>query len=60
MSRNDTITVDVHLHHQTELAYLVSDDGEEDNAVWVPKSQVTLEGEELTIPVWLAEDKGFI
>lgn len=32
------IDLDLHLHHETEKAILVSDDGERENAVWIPKS----------------------
>jgi hypothetical protein len=49
------------------LAILVSDDGDEDNAVWLPRSQIEYDrnaavGDEITMtmPEWLAEDKGLI
>ena len=54
------------LHHETDKALLVSDNGDEARAKWLPKSQVetnskTSEGiVDLTMPVWLAKDKGFI
>jgi hypothetical protein len=71
MSRNDMINVKVTLHAETAMAILVSDDGEEDTAIWLPKSQIdyaarytdtVIEGGVITItlPEWLAMDKGLI
>jgi len=42
---------------ETEKAYLLEIDGEE---VWLPKSHVTLDkqNKEITIPDWLATEKG--
>lgn len=64
MSRSDLIDVAVQLHHETARAWLVSDDGEKDNAVWIPKSQAELEPDgkvhKLTLPEWLAAEKGLI
>lgn len=68
-SRTDLVDLMLHVHHETKAALLVSDDGEEDNAVWVPKSQVRYEddlpvpvGQDgvITVPVWLARDKELI
>lgn len=39
MAKSDLVDIELCLHHETEKAYLVSDDGERSNAVWVPKSQ---------------------
>lgn len=36
---SDLIDLELRLHHQTEAAILVSDDGDRSNAVWIPKSQ---------------------
>jgi len=53
----------VQVKHETDKAYLVSD-GVKD--VWLPKSQVELDdsqGDEaaiVTMPEWLAKDKGLI
>lgn len=61
---NDTVDVTVELKHETEKAWLVSDGGKE--AVWIAKSQGEIgkySGKRtytLTIPVWLAEDKGLV
>ena len=66
MTHNDTVDIEVTLHAETALAILVSDDGDEDNAVWLPKSQIEysprIQGDiiNLTIPEWLATDKGLI
>lgn len=63
--KSDLIDVTVHVHHQTERAVLVSDDGEERGAVWLPLSQIEIEMmkppiAEVTMPQWLARDKGLI
>jgi len=57
--------VTLQLHHETPKACLFSDDGEEKNAKWVPKSQIEMErkrGEiyEVTMPVWLATKNGWV
>lgn len=58
-------TISVELHHETENAWLVSTDGEEACAVWVPKSQGSIEHArgpiyDLTAPQWLLEAKGLV
>lgn len=65
MSRSDLIDITVQLHHETDKAVLVSDDGEKDNAVWLPRSMIEIDGKkdnilEITLPEWLAMDKGLI
>jgi hypothetical protein len=67
---SDLVDFDVHLHARTEKAVLISQDGEEDNAVWIPLSQCQIEKAHpnkpfenlwfLTLPEWLALDKGLI
>jgi hypothetical protein len=52
-----TVELYLELIHQTEKAYLVSDG---DNNIWLPKSQVEYDGEEFSIPEWLAIDKGLV
>lgn len=53
-------------HHETERAYLVSDSGERDKAVWIPKSQCERGDKigpnlyEFTMPQSLAEEKGLV
>lgn len=62
--RSDLADYTVQLHRETEKAWLVSDDGEIANAVWIPKSQGELEAHEtrpcyvLTIRESLAIEKG--
>lgn len=57
--------VTVQLHYETDRAVLVSDDGDRDKAVWLPKAQIEIERKrnpiiEVTLPEWLAQDKGLI
>lgn len=57
-------------HHRTKAAILVSDDGEEKNAVWLPLSQIEVavapgtggaKGLVLvTLPEWLATERGLV
>lgn len=54
---SDLVDITCTLRHQTDKAYLV-DDG--DKQVWVPKSQCEYDDGVLTLPEWLARDKGFI
>ena len=62
----ELIDVACQQHHETEKAYLVSDDGERENAVWLPKSQVERGDAKgsgvyvFTMPEWLAVDKGLV
>lgn len=66
MSRSDLIDLAVMKHHETDKAWLVSDDGDRDNAIWIAKSQAQLEPDYagksyvLTIPEWLATEKGLV
>lgn len=61
MSRSDVIDVNVHLHHETDKAVLVSDTGDKDDAVWLPKSQIEIEPDGAThvvsLPEWLAIER---
>lgn len=58
--------VTVQLHHETAKAILVSTDGDRDNAVWLPLSQLEIAERhaggrlDITLPTWLATDKGLI
>jgi hypothetical protein len=62
----ELIDLTLQLHHETVKAFLVSDDGDENHAVWIPKSQCeqgTAKGNgayEFTMPEWLAMDKELI
>lgn len=52
--------VEVHLHHETAAAYKVSLTGDEDDAVWVPKSSVEMEGDTLVLPEQMAIERGLV
>jgi hypothetical protein len=59
------IEVAVEIHHETERALLVSDTGDREDAVWIPKSQIEAREEvsgvtEISLPEWLALEKGLI
>lgn len=71
MSRSDKIEVNVVVVHETDRAYLVSD-SDTDGSIehWLPKSQTEIEWTKnrtkrgriatVTIPGWLAEEKGLV
>ena len=60
------IEVTVQLHAESEKAVRVSDDGESENAVQIPRSQIEAQQDlgngviELSLPERLALDKGLI
>jgi hypothetical protein len=63
----ELVDLTLHLHAETEKAIRVSDDSDDRNAKWLPKSQCEVEKHpvhartvEVTMPVWLAEEKGFV
>jgi hypothetical protein len=63
--KSDLVDLTMQLHQETARAVLVSDDGDRDNAVWVPLSQCEIERKAsgiviVTMPEWLALDKGLI
>ena len=67
MSR-EKVTLTLVVHHETDRAILVSDDGDRGKAEWLPLSQIHIarewtegddEGIEVEVPLWLAEEKGF-
>jgi hypothetical protein len=67
MARNDPMEISVHLHFETDGAILVSDDGNRSQALWLPKSQITMPtrysvNASITIEIqeWLAIDKGLV
>lgn len=43
MTRHELTDIEVAIHHETERAILVSLDGDEDNAIWLPKCKRTME-----------------
>lgn len=68
MKKNhDLVDVDVTVKHETEKAYLVDFVGSfgSKEAAWVPKSQADVERKTatrsvMTLPQWLAEEKGMV
>ena len=61
---DDLVTLFLFLHRETESAILFSDTGDDKDAAWLPRSQITVEeckgAWEVTAPEWLLKDKGFI
>lgn len=67
MKRNhDIIDIEVQIHHQTDRAILASDDGNKDNAKWLPLSQIEVCSVNkppyaiVSMPEWLAIEKGLV
>lgn len=68
--KSDLTDLTMMLHHVTERAILVSDDGDRDKAVWLPLSKVDVEHTNrkergnpvvvVTVPAWLATEKGLV
>lgn len=63
--KSDLVDVLVTMHAETPKAVLVSDTGENDDAVWLPRSQIEIEPAKkglftVTMPEWLAKDKGLV
>lgn len=66
--KSDLIGVVLACHGETANALLVSDDGDAERSVWLPKSQIEFERchlgggavVDVTLPYWLAEEKGLI
>ena len=63
--KSDLIDISVSLIYETEKAWLVSDTGQSDDAVWIPKSRAELEPSDfgimtLTLPERFAQEKGLI
>lgn len=62
--KSSLVDITVRVHFETEKAYRVSIDGDNDNAVWIAKSQCELECtglySEITLEEWLAKEKGLI
>lgn len=70
-TRWDVEELVVYLHHETEKAWLVSQTNERSDAKWVPKylkdgspfcelEQAGANDCILSIPKWLAQEKGFV
>lgn len=65
MAASNVVDIEVKIHWETEDAWLVSTSGEKKDAVWVPKSKVEMDESDggialMTIPEWLATEKGFV
>jgi NH3-dependent NAD+ synthetase len=68
MARKELYDIEVQIHASTAKAILVSLDGERDNAVWLALSQIEVERKPppkdrfatVTLPTWIAEDKGLV
>ena len=70
MGNSDLVDLSPRLHAETKLAILVSDDGVEKHAVWLPRSQIEVvpgpgtgsaSGIVLvTLPEWLATERGLV
>jgi hypothetical protein len=62
--KSDLIDIEVQVHHRTELAVLVSTDGNREKAVWLPLSQIEIDpvGKfcEVTLPEAFAAAKGLV
>lgn len=64
----EPVEIEMYLHHKTDKAYLLSDDGEEDNAKWFGMSLVKIEHRHklnkqivhVTMPEWLAIKEGLV
>jgi hypothetical protein len=64
-TRSNLVDLTLQLVQQTERAILVSEDGDPDKAVWLPKSQVEFEEvrpgiADVTLPEWLATERGLV
>lgn len=66
MAKSDLVDVAMIRHAETDKAILVSETGERETAVWLPKSQIEIENDgqknfvTITMPERLALDKGLI
>lgn len=63
--RSNLHDIEVHLHHETEKAWLVSTDGYRENAQWIPKSAAEMQQKVsriyiLTAPEPLLIEKGLV
>lgn len=59
------VDIEVAILIETDKAVLITDDGDTENAVWIPKSQIEIERTKdhfaiVTMEEWLAIDKGFV
>lgn len=65
MTRANLTDLTVTIHAKTPAAIMVSDDGEREHACWLPLAHTEINTQrgitaEITIPEWLAKDRGLI
>lgn len=66
MTKSDLHDMQLYLHMETDKALLCSETGDRDRAKWLPRSQIEWRKTdkqqiiEVTMPEWLAYEKGFI
>jgi hypothetical protein len=67
MSRNDPIDIEVIIirDEDSDAAILVSETGDEDDVVWLPRSQIEYTTDRhgrttVTLPEWLGIEKGLL
>ncbi|MDB5582806.1 MAG: hypothetical protein JWR80_7982 [Bradyrhizobium sp.] len=64
--KSDLVDIAACQHAETPKAILISDDGDRDRAVWVPKEHCDIDRSArknyiiVTMPEWLALEKGLI
>jgi len=65
-SNDETVELSLQCHAETGKAMLLSDDGDEKNAIWIPKSQIVALPTETSgigtyeIKEWIAKKNGMI
>jgi hypothetical protein len=62
---SDLVDLTLQLHAETEMAILVSDDGDKARAIWLPLSRCEIERKSagvviVTLPEWLATQRGLV
>lgn len=68
MSRSDLVDLTLHIHAETDLEFLASNNGDIKNAHRLPRSQVEIERLKpsgsneaiVTMPLWLATEKRLV
>jgi len=63
--KSDLHDLELQLHHETDRAILVSDDGDAANGVWLAKSIIEFEKKDkgiviVTLPEWLGIERGLL
>lgn len=57
--KSDLVDLELEIRHRTENAILVAEDHDSEG-VWLPLSQVEVDGSTVTMPEWLALEKELI